>query len=33
MALVDQVLAATPNHAEALGWKKKIRAAQEAEAQ
>ncbi len=33
MALVDQILAATPNHAEALGWKKKIHAAQEAEAQ
>ena len=32
MALVDQILAENPDHAEARSWKKKIRAAQEAEA-
>jgi serine/threonine protein kinase len=33
IALVDQILAASPNHAKALYWKKRLRAAQEAEAQ
>jgi serine/threonine protein kinase len=32
MELVDAVLASNPNHAEARAWKKKIRAAQDAEA-
>jgi serine/threonine protein kinase len=33
MALVDKILAVTPDHKEALIWKNKIRKAQEAEAQ
>jgi tetratricopeptide (TPR) repeat protein len=32
MHLVDMILAVTPDHQEALAWKKKIRASQEAEA-
>ena len=32
MQLVDQILASSPNHQEALLWKKKIRASQDAEA-
>jgi len=30
--VVDQILASSPNHPQALFWKKKIRASQEAEA-
>jgi hypothetical protein len=32
MQLVDQILAASPNHEDALTWKRRIRASQEAEA-